>query len=174
MRRTIPAHSGSLSVFRRPSRRSRSKALKRAKTDAGDVDEVLPANLRRGPVRTGTPGSRRRRHSGEQPPSGKPVDVSAPSPWACSRSNSAIRTCCRRWSKSRRAHCAHLRNGQKMGDLVSSTMIKDGLDAFRLSHGQRRERAEKYQITREQRVSLSLATKVASPESAPSPTRSCR
>ena len=57
-------------------------------------------------------------------------------------------------SMSQAPHCAHLRNGQKMGDLsFIDTMIKDGLwDAFNGYHmGNTAENvAEKYQITREE------------------------
>ena len=57
-------------------------------------------------------------------------------------------------SMSQAPHCAHLRNGQKMGDLsFIDTMIRDGLwDAFNGYHmGNTAENvAEKFQITREQ------------------------
>ena len=65
-------------------------------------------------------------------------------------------------SMSQAPHCAHLRNGQKMGDLnFIDTMIKDGLwDAFNGYHmGNTAENvAEKYQITREQQDEFAVAS----------------
>jgi acetyl-CoA C-acetyltransferase len=59
-------------------------------------------------------------------------------------------------------HAAHLRNGQKMGDLsFADTMIKDGLtDVFNAYHmGITAENvAEKWQITREQQDQFALAS----------------
>ena len=63
---------------------------------------------------------------------------------------------------SQATHCAHLRNGQKMGDLgLVDTMIKDGLwDAFNGYHmGNTAENvAEKFQITREEQDEFALAS----------------
>ena len=63
---------------------------------------------------------------------------------------------------SQAPHCAHLRNGQKMGDLsFIDTMISDGLwDAFNGYHmGNFIENvAEKYQITREQQDEFAVAS----------------
>ena len=56
-------------------------------------------------------------------------------------------------SMSQAPHCAHLRNGAKMGSRVIDTMIKDGLwDAFNGYHmGNTAENvAKKWQITRQQ------------------------
>ena len=65
-------------------------------------------------------------------------------------------------SMSQATHCAHLRNGQKMGDLgLVDTMIKDGLwDAFNGYHmGNTAENvAEKFQITREEQDEFALAS----------------
>ena len=65
-------------------------------------------------------------------------------------------------SMSQSPHCAHLRNGQKMGDLsFVDTMIKDGLwDAFNGYHmGNTAENvAEKWQITREQQDQFAVAS----------------
>ena len=65
-------------------------------------------------------------------------------------------------SMSQSPHCAHLRNGQKMGDLsFVDTMIKDGLwDAFNGYHmGNTAENvAEKWQITREQQDEFAVAS----------------
>ena len=65
-------------------------------------------------------------------------------------------------SMSQAPHCAHLRDGIKMGDLkMVDTMIKDGLwDAFNGYHmGTTAENvAEKYQITREQQDAFAVAS----------------
>ncbi len=65
-------------------------------------------------------------------------------------------------SMSQAPHCAHLRDGVKMGDLkMVDTMIKDGLwDAFHGYHmGTTAENvAEKYQITREQQDKFAVAS----------------
>jgi acetyl-CoA C-acetyltransferase len=65
-------------------------------------------------------------------------------------------------SMSRAPHVAHLRDGQKMGDLTFiDSMIKDGLwDAFNGYHmGQTAENvAEKWQITREQQDAFAVAS----------------
>jgi acetyl-CoA C-acetyltransferase len=65
-------------------------------------------------------------------------------------------------SMSQAPHVAHLRNGQKMGDLTFiDSMIKDGLwDAFNGYHmGQTAENvAEKWQITREQQDAFAVAS----------------
>ena len=59
-------------------------------------------------------------------------------------------------------HCAHLRNGRKMGDLaLVDTLIKDGLwDAFNGYHmGTTAENvAERYQITRDQQDAFAAAS----------------
>jgi len=65
-------------------------------------------------------------------------------------------------SMSLAPHCAHLRNGQKMGDLeFVDTMIRDGLwDAFHGYHmGTTAENvAEKWQITREKQDALAAGS----------------
>lgn len=65
-------------------------------------------------------------------------------------------------SMSMSAHAAHLRAGQKMGDLqLIDTMIRDGLwDAFNNYHmGQTAENvAEKWQITRDQQDEFAVAS----------------
>lgn len=65
-------------------------------------------------------------------------------------------------SMSQATHCAHLRDGQKMGDLgLVDTMIKDGLwDAFNGYHmGNTAENvAQKFQITREEQDEFALAS----------------
>jgi acetyl-CoA C-acetyltransferase len=65
-------------------------------------------------------------------------------------------------SMSQAPHCAHLRDGVKMGELkMLDTMLKDGLwDAFHGYHmGNTAENvAEKYQITREQQDRFAVAS----------------
>jgi len=65
-------------------------------------------------------------------------------------------------SMSLAPHCAHLRNGKKMGDLAFvDTMIKDGLwDAFNGYHmGNTAENvAKKWQITRDEQDAFALAS----------------
>jgi acetyl-CoA C-acetyltransferase len=65
-------------------------------------------------------------------------------------------------SMSQAPHCAHLRDGVKMGDLkMLDTMLKDGLwDAFHGYHmGNTAENvAEKYQITREQQDKFAVGS----------------
>ena len=65
-------------------------------------------------------------------------------------------------SMSQAAHCAHLRDGTKMGDFkLIDTMIKDGLwDAFNGYHmGNTAENvAKKWQITREQQDTFAVAS----------------
>jgi acetyl-CoA C-acetyltransferase len=65
-------------------------------------------------------------------------------------------------SMSQAPHCAHLRNGQKMGDLkFIDTMIKDGLwDAFNGYHmGNTAENvAKQWQITREEQDNFAVAS----------------
>lgn len=65
-------------------------------------------------------------------------------------------------SMSLSAHCAHLRNGQKMGDMsMIDTMIKDGLwDAFHGYHmGTTAENvAQKFQLSREAQDTFAVAS----------------
>jgi acetyl-CoA C-acetyltransferase len=65
-------------------------------------------------------------------------------------------------SMSLSAHCAHLRNGQKMGDMsMIDTMIKDGLwDAFHGYHmGTTAENvAQKFQLSREMQDTFAVAS----------------
>jgi acetyl-CoA C-acetyltransferase len=81
---------------------------------------------------------------------------------AIAQGDSAIVVAGGQESMSQAPHAAHLRAGQKMGDLnFVDTMIKDGLwDAFHGYHmGQTAENvAEKYQITREQQDAFAVAS----------------
>ena len=146
------------------------EALRRAKTDATDVDEVLLGQI----LTAGT---------GQNPARQAAVDAGVPVEATAVQVNqlcgSGLRTVAMgmqsiklgdtdvvvaggQESMSQAPHCAHLRNGQKMGDLnFIDTMIKDGLwDAFNGYHmGNTAENvAEKYQITREQQDEFAVAS----------------
>ena len=146
------------------------EALRRAKTDAADVDEVLIGQI----LTAGT---------GQNPARQAAVDAGIPVEATAVQVNqlcgSGLRTVAMgmqsiklsdtdvivaggQESMSQAPHCAHLRNGQKMGDLsFIDTMIKDGLwDAFNGYHmGNTAENvAEKYQITREQQDEFAVAS----------------
>jgi len=136
-------------------------ALSRAGVDAGEVDEVilgqvLQAGAGQGPAR--------------QAAMNAGVRIEAPA-WSLNQicgsglrsvalayqqvalGDAAIVVAGGQESMSQSPHCAHLRNGTKMGDLaLVDTMIKDGLwDAFNGYHmGQTAENiASRWQITRE-------------------------
>ena len=146
------------------------EALKRAQTDAADVDEVLLGQI----LTAGT---------GQNPARQAAVDAGIPVEATAVQVNqlcgSGLRTVAMgmqsiklgdtdvivaggQESMSQAPHCAHLRNGQKMGDLsFIDTMIKDGLwDAFNGYHmGNTAENvAEKYQITREEQDEFAVAS----------------
>ena len=146
------------------------EALRRAKTDAADVDEVLLGQI----LTAGT---------GQNPARQAAVDAGIPVEATAVQVNqlcgSGLRTVAMgmqsiklgdtdvivaggQESMSQAPHCAHLRNGQKMGDLnFIDTMIKDGLwDAFNGYHmGNTAEKvAEKYQITREEQDNFAVAS----------------
>ena len=116
------------------------EALKRAKTDAADVDEVLL-----GQILTAGAGQNPARQAAIE--AGIPVEATAVQ--INQLCGSGLRTVALgmqsiklgdtdvvvaggQESMSQAPHCAHLRNGQKMGDLsFIDTMIRDGLwDAF--------------------------------------------
>ena len=146
------------------------EALRRAKTAAADVDEVLLGQI----LTAGT---------GQNPARQAAVDAGVPVEATAVQVNqlcgSGLRTVAMgmqsiklgdtdvvvaggQESMSQAPHCAHLRNGQKMGDLnFIDTMIKDGLwDVFNGYHmGNSAENvAEKYQITREQQDEFAVAS----------------
>ncbi len=146
------------------------EALKRAKTDAADVDEVLL-----GQILTAGTGQNPARQAAIE--AGIPVEATAVQ--VNQLGGSGLRTVAMgmqsiklgdtdvivaggQESMSQAPHCAHLRNGQKMGDLsFIDTMIKDGLwDAFNGYHmGNTAENvAEKFQITREQQDEFAVAS----------------
>ena len=146
------------------------EALKRAKTDAADVDEVLL-----GQILTAGAGQNPARQAAIE--AGIPVEATAVQ--INQLCGSGLRTVALgmqsiklgdtdvvvaggQESMSQAPHCAHLRNGQKMGDLsFIDTMIRDGLwDAFNGYHmGNTAENvAEKFQITREQQDTFAVAS----------------
>ena len=146
------------------------EALKRAKTDAADVDQVLL-----GQILTAGAGQNPARQAAIE--AGIPVEATAVQ--INQLCGSGLRTVAMgmqsiklgdtdvvvaggQESMSQAPHCAHLRNGQKMGDLsFIDTMIRDGLwDAFNGYHmGNTAENvAEKFQITREQQDAFAVAS----------------
>ena len=146
------------------------EALKRAKTDAADVDEVLL-----GQILTAGAGQNPARQAAIE--AGIPVEATAVQ--INQLCGSGLRTVALgmqsiklgdtdvvvaggQESMSQAPHCAHLRNGQNMGDLsFIDTMIRDGLwDAFNGYHmGNTAENvAEKFQITREQQDAFAVAS----------------
>ena len=146
------------------------EALKRAKTEAADVDEVLL-----GQILTAGAGQNPARQAAIE--AGIPVEATAVQ--VNQLCGSGLRTVAMgmqsiklgdtdvivaggQESMSQAPHCAHLRDGQKMGDLsFIDTMIRDGLwDAFNGYHmGNTAENvAEKFQITREQQDEFAVAS----------------
>ncbi len=149
----IPAHELGAAAIR--------EALVRAKTEAGEVDEVIL-----GQILTAGEGQNPARQAGMG--AGIPKEATA---WGLNQlCGSGLRSVAvgmqqiltgdakiivagGQESMSMAPHCAHLRNGVKMGDFsMVDTMIKDGLwDAFNGYHmGNTAENvAREFQITRE-------------------------
>ncbi len=150
---TVPAsYLGSVAI---------SEAMKRATVDPGEVDEVIMGQI----LTAGT---------GQNPARQAAIDAGIPVEKTAYQINqlcgSGLRTVALGYqsiltgdcdvvvaggqeSMSMSPHCAHLRNGQKMGDLsFVDTMLKDGLfDAFNGYHmGNTAENvARQWQLTRE-------------------------
>ncbi len=159
---TLPAHElGMIAIV---------EALKRAKVDAKEVDEVVL-----GHVLTGGAGQNPARQAAIG--AGIPVEKTAYvinqvcgsglrsvalGYQAIRNGDSEIVVAGGQESMSLAPHCMHLRNGVKMGDTqMIDTMIKDGLwDAFNGYHmGITAENvAEKWQITREAQDKLAAAS----------------
>ncbi|HEY1384414.1 MAG TPA: acetyl-CoA C-acyltransferase, partial [Dongiaceae bacterium] len=159
---TLPAHElGKIAIV---------EALKRAKVDAKEVDEVVL-----GHVLTGGTGQNPARQAAIG--AGIPVEKTAYvinqvcgsglrsvalGYQAIRNGDSEIVVAGGQESMSLAPHCMHLRNGVKMGDTqMIDTMIKDGLwDAFNGYHmGITAENvAEKWQITREAQDKLAAAS----------------
>ncbi|HYB09505.1 MAG TPA: acetyl-CoA C-acetyltransferase [Alphaproteobacteria bacterium] len=146
------------------------EALKRAKVETGEVDEVIM-----GQILTAATGQNPARQAAIA--AGIPVEKTA---YAVNQlCGSGLRTVALGYqaikvgdsgivvaggqeSMSQAPHCAHLRNGVRMGNFeFVDTMIKDGLwDAFNGYHmGNTAENvAQKWQITREQQDNFALAS----------------
>jgi acetyl-CoA C-acetyltransferase len=145
-------------------------ALQRAEVEPGEVSEVIM-----GQILTAGQGQNPARQASIN--AGLPVEVPA---WgvnqlcgsglrtvalgfqAIRQGDSTIVVAGGQESMSQAPHCAHLRDGVKMGELkMLDTMLKDGLwDAFRGYHmGNTAENvAGKYQITREQQDKFAVAS----------------
>jgi acetyl-CoA C-acetyltransferase len=145
-------------------------ALERAGVEPGEVSEVIM-----GQILTAGQGQNPARQASIN--AGLPVEVPA---WGVNQlCGSGLRTVALGYqairqgdsriviaggqeSMSQAPHCAHLRDGVKMGELkMLDTMLKDGLwDAFHGYHmGNTAENvAEKYQITREQQDNFAVAS----------------
>jgi len=137
-------------------------ALQRAGVDPGEVDEVVLGHVltaaqcqntaRQAAIAAGIPQERTAYCINQVCGSG--LRAVALGSQAIQAGDSAIVVAGGQESMSGATHAAHLRNGQKMGDLaLVDTMIKDGLwDAFNGYHmGTTAENvAQKWQITREQ------------------------
>ena len=159
---TLPAHDLGKIVIK--------AALERARVEAGDVSEVimgqiLAAGAGQNPARQASIGA------------GIPVDAPA---WGMNQlcgsglravalgaqqielGSSKVVVAGGMESMSQAPHCAHLRDGTKMGDLkFIDTMIKDGLwDAFNGYHmGNTAENvARQWQITREEQDRFAVAS----------------
>jgi acetyl-CoA C-acetyltransferase len=159
---TLPAHDLGKIVIK--------AALERARVEAGDVSEVimgqiLAAGAGQNPARQASIGA------------GIPVDAPA---WGMNQlcgsglravalgaqqielGSSKIVIAGGQESMSQAPHCAHLRDGTKMGDMkFIDTMIKDGLwDAFNGYHmGNTAENvARQWQITREEQDRFAVAS----------------
>ncbi|HEX3209567.1 MAG TPA: acetyl-CoA C-acetyltransferase, partial [Geminicoccaceae bacterium] len=145
-------------------------ALQRAEVEPGEVSEVIM-----GQILTAGQGQNPARQASIN--AGLPVEVPA---WgvnqlcgsglrtvalgfqAIRQGDSTIVVAGGQESMSQAPHCAHLRDGVKMGELkMLDTMLKDGLwDAFQGYHmGNTAENvAGKYQITREQQDKFAVAS----------------
>ncbi len=138
------------------------EAMKRAKVEAGDIDEVimgqiLAAGAGQNPARQAAIGAGipvEKTAYGINQLCGSGLRTVALGYQAIKTGDSAIVVAGGQESMSQAPHCMHLRNGVKMGNAeMVDTMIKDGLwDAFNGYHmGNTAENvAQKWQITREQ------------------------
>jgi len=138
------------------------EAMKRAKVEAGDVNEVVMGQIltagagmnpaRQAAINAGIPQEKTAYLVNQVCGSG--IRSVANGYMAIKAGDSAIVVAGGQESMSQAPHCAHLRNGTKMGDMqFIDTMIRDGLwDIFNGYHmGNTAENvAEKWQITREQ------------------------
>jgi acetyl-CoA C-acetyltransferase len=158
----VPAHDlGKIAI---------SEALKRAKVDAADVDEVIM-----GQILTAGSGQNPARQAAVN--AGIPVEKTALG--INQLCGSGLRAVAFGWqqiaagdanimvvggqeSMSQAPHAAHLRDGTKMGEMkMVDTMLKDGLwDAFHGYHmGNTAENvAQRYQVTREDQDKFAVAS----------------
>ncbi len=158
----VPAHDlGKIAI---------SEALKRAKVDAADVDEVIM-----GQILTAAAGQNPARQAAVN--AGIPVEKTALG--INQLCGSGLRAVAFGWqqiaagdanimvvggqeSMSQAPHAAHLRDGTKMGEMkMVDTMLKDGLwDAFHGYHmGNTAENvAERYQVTRAEQDKFAVAS----------------
>ncbi|MGE3906278.1 MAG: acetyl-CoA C-acetyltransferase, partial [Reyranellaceae bacterium] len=158
----VPAHDlGKIAI---------SEALKRAKVDAADVDEVIM-----GQILTAGAGQNPARQAAVN--AGIPVEKTALG--INQLCGSGLRAVAFGWqqiaagdanimvvggqeSMSQAPHAAHLRDGTKMGEMkMVDTMLKDGLwDAFHGYHmGNTAENvAERYQVTRAEQDKFAVAS----------------
>ncbi|MEQ9332169.1 acetyl-CoA C-acetyltransferase [Thalassobaculum sp.] len=145
-------------------------ALSRAKTEAGEVDEVVLGQVltaaqgqnpaRQAAIAAGIPVERTA--YGINQVCGSGLRTVALGYQAIALGDAEVMVCGGQESMSMSTHAQHLRGGQRMGDLqFIDTMIKDGLwDAFHGYHmGNTAENvAQKFQITREQQDAFALAS----------------
>ncbi|HUI18868.1 MAG TPA: acetyl-CoA C-acetyltransferase [Alphaproteobacteria bacterium] len=146
------------------------EALLRAKVEVGEVDEVIMGQIlsagagqnpaRQAAIAAGIPVEKTA--YGINQLCGSGLRSVALGFQAIRLGDSAIVVAGGQESMSQAPHCAHLRNGTKMGGLeLVDTMIKDGLwDAFNGYHmGNTAENvAQKWQITREEQDKFALAS----------------
>ncbi|HUC63582.1 MAG TPA: acetyl-CoA C-acetyltransferase [Alphaproteobacteria bacterium] len=158
----LPAHTlGSAAIV---------EAMKRAKVAAGEVDEVIMGQIltagegqnpaRQAAIAAGIPVEKTA--YGVNQLCGSGLRTVALGYQAIKLGDNGIVVVGGQESMSQAPHCAHLRNGTKMGSLeMVDTMIKDGLwDAFNGYHmGNTAENvAQKWQITREEQDKFALAS----------------
>jgi acetyl-CoA C-acetyltransferase len=146
------------------------EAMKRAHVEAGDVSEVVMGQIltagtgmnpaRQAAVNAGVPVEKTAYLVNQVCGSG--IRSVANGYMAIKSGDSDIVVAGGQESMSQAPHCAHLRNGTKMGDTAFiDTMIKDGLwDVFNGYHmGNTAENvAEKWQITREQQDAFAASS----------------
>ncbi len=146
------------------------EAMKRAKVEAAEVDEAILGQIltagagqnpaRQAAVEAGIPYEKTAYQINQLCGSGlRSVAIGSQ---AVQVGDSKVVVCGGQESMSQAPHVAHLRNGQKMGDLkMVDSMIKDGLwDAFNGYHmGNTAENvAKQWQITREEQDAFAAAS----------------
>ncbi|MEO3428233.1 acetyl-CoA C-acetyltransferase [Pelagibius sp. CAU 1746] len=146
------------------------EAMKRAKVEAAEVDEAILGQIltagagqnpaRQAAVEAGIPYEKTAYQINQLCGSG--LRAVAIGSQAVQVGDSKIVVCGGQESMSQAPHVAHLRNGQKMGDLkMVDSMIKDGLwDAFNGYHmGNTAENvAKQWQITRDEQDAFATAS----------------